>query len=87
MSKLGIMQMLRNFKEDIVAFAKAGAPHVSPESYEKRLSTCADCPHIKDIRCGMCGCIVEEKAKWATADCPDNRWDDEGEGDNTETSE
>jgi hypothetical protein len=28
-------------------------------------------------RCGLCGCLIEHKAKWATASCPDKpkRWE------------
>ena len=28
------------------------------------------------MRCGMCGCLVEHKAKWKTTTCPDSpeRW-------------
>ena len=26
------------------------------------------------MRCGKCGCLLEHKAKWKTADCPDNKW-------------
>ena len=31
------------------------------------------CPHLKKEidRCGICGCLVEHKAKWATSKCPD----------------
>jgi len=87
MGKLSIGKMLLNFAEDIIQYAKMGAPHVSEESYQNRLSDCEACPHLEEYRCGMCGCVVEEKAKWATAECPDNRWTDEGEDSNTEASE
>lgn len=87
MGKLSIRQMLINFKDEVIRYAREGAPHVTEESYENRLATCGTCEHLEKTRCGMCGCVVEEKAKWATAECPDNRWDDEGESHNTEDSE
>ena len=29
------------------------------------------------MRCNLCGCLLEHKAKWKTTTCPDNpqRWD------------
>ena len=87
MGRLSIGRMLLNFAEDVIQYARMGAPHVSEDSYENRLAECEACPHLEEYRCGMCGCVVEEKAKWATAECPDNRWADEGEDNDTETSE
>jgi hypothetical protein len=81
------LKQLKTFKDEVVRFVREGAPIVTSEVYEIRLNTCAECPHLKDYRCGICGCVVEEKAKWETAECPDKRWKDEGEGDNTETGE
>ena len=26
------------------------------------------------MRCGSCGCLLEHKAKWKTADCPMSKW-------------
>jgi hypothetical protein len=87
MSKLSVRQMLLNFKDEVIQYARAGAPHVSGAAYESRLSTCASCPHLEEYRCGMCGCVIEEKAKWATSNCPDNRWEDEGKNNNSEASQ
>ena len=72
-------KMLKDFAKEVHKFAEAGAPHVSTLEYKKRVDACAACPHLKkDIdRCGLCGCLVEHKAKWATAKCPDDppRWE------------
>ena len=74
-----IYDMVRGFVKEAVEYAKQGAPHVSPKQYEKRLKACHDCEHLKKDteRCGLCGCLVEHKAKWATANCPDDpkRWE------------
>ena len=75
-----VYSMVKNFVKEAVNYAKEGAPHVTAHQYEKRLKACYKCPHLKkDIeRCGLCGCLVEHKAKWATANCPDKevqRWD------------
>jgi hypothetical protein len=70
-----LLRMLKTFKDELVEYAKHGAPHVSETEYKTRLKTCMSCPNLKDnTRCGLCGCIVEQKAKWGTSDCPDNKW-------------
>ena len=55
-----------------------GAPNVSPEDYADRLDACKACPHLKEkfMRCGLCGCMIQHKAKWKTTTCPDKpeRW-------------
>ena len=72
--------MVKGFVKEAVKFAKEGAPHVTAKQYEQRLNACFSCPHLKqDVeRCGLCGCLIEHKAKWATTTCPDKeeqRWD------------
>lgn len=70
-----LLKMLKTFKNELVEYAKHGAPNVSELEYKNRLKTCMSCPELKDnYRCGICGCVVEQKAKWATTDCPDNKW-------------
>lgn len=75
-----IYSMVKTFVKEAVTYAKEGAPHVTPHQYEKRLKACHKCPNYKSEieRCGLCGCLVEHKAKWATSRCPDKevqRWD------------
>ena len=31
------------------------------------------------MRCTTCGCKLEQKAKWKTADCPENKWKSQNE--------
>ena len=53
-------------------------PSYIPDDYLERLSECKRCPNlkIKHMRCGLCGCLIQHKAKWKTTDCPDKpgRW-------------
>jgi len=74
-----IYNMVKGFVKEAVEYAKQGAPHVTAKQYEDRLKACYSCEHLKkDVeRCGLCGCLIEHKAKWATASCPDNpkRWE------------
>ena len=90
-----IFQMITNFSRDVVEYVKHGRPNVSIEDYKERLNECNKCPHIKKdkMRCNLCGCLLEHKAKWKTAKCPDKpeRWklqiiDDEKQGDNNSIS-
>ena len=71
-----IFKMIRNFSKDMVKYIKEGAPNVSTNDYAGRLSVCRGCPsYIKaSARCGECGCLLEHKAKWKTAECPLNKW-------------
>ena len=71
-------QMLKNFSKELVNYVKEGAPNVTAIEYAERLDICNKCPHVKkaSMRCGLCGRLLEQKAKWKTTTCPDNpeRW-------------
>ena len=71
-----ILGMVKSFTKDLARYIKEGAPNVSPEDYAIRLDTCSGCEHFKksSMRCGSCGCLLEHKAKWKTADCPMSKW-------------
>ena len=70
-------QMAKSFTKDLAKYVKEGAPNVTPKDYEKRLDTCRSCEFLieKSMRCGACGCLLEHKAKWKTADCPKEKWE------------
>lgn len=73
-----IFTMAKNFSKELAKYIKEGAPNVSNKVYLERLETCNKCPHLikKSMRCGLCGCLLEHKAKWKTTTCPDKpeRW-------------
>lgn len=73
-----LITMAKNFSKDLAKYVAAGAPNVSEKDYEDRLDACSKCVYfIEDrVRCGKCGCLIEHKAKWKTAICPDipSRW-------------
>ena len=73
-----LFQMIRGFTKDLTKYISEGAPNVSAEDYGDRLDACNSCPHLlKDsMKCGICGCLIENKAKWQTTTCPDTppRW-------------
>ena len=74
-----IFKMATNFAKDLCKYIKEGAPNVTNKQYVKRLETCNQCPHLdkERMRCGLCGCLMEHKAKWKTTTCPDKpgRWE------------
>lgn len=50
--------------------------------FESRLAACKACEHSKVtlgvktlIRCGICGCFVEVKARFPNQHCPEDRWE------------
>ena len=73
-----IFKMAKTFAGELAKYIKEGAPNVSNKVYKERLEECNKCPHLIEdsFRCGLCGCLLEHKAKWKTTTCPDNppRW-------------
>lgn len=73
-----IFQMIKNFSKDVILYIKSGQQNVTVEDYKDRLNTCKQCPYLNEekMRCKLCGCLLEHKAKWKTTTCPDNpkRW-------------
>ena len=70
--------MATNFAKDLGKYIKEGAPNVSHSQYTERLEACNTCPNLEkeSMKCTLCGCLVEHKAKWKTTECPDKptRW-------------
>lgn len=79
-------QMIKTFSKELTTFVKEGMPSVSEDDYQDRIDACFKCEHFleKLNRCGLCGCLVEYKARWKTTKCPDDppRWKQQivGEG-------
>ena len=71
-----VFKMLTNFTKEVGTYIKNGAPNVTPDDYRERLETCLSCPSLKRdvMRCTTCGCLMEQKAKWKTATCPEDKW-------------
>lgn len=73
-----MFQMLKSFSTEIAIYIKNGSPNVSEENYTNRLAECHSCENLnkKLMRCNLCGCLIQHKAKWKTTTCPDKpqRW-------------
>tara|TARA_Y100001937_G_scaffold127990_1_gene201958 strand:- start:4611 stop:4928 length:318 start_codon:yes stop_codon:yes gene_type:complete len=92
-----IFNMVSSFARELKTYIANGAPNVTTEDYLERLEVCRKCEHLmkNTMRCGLCGCLLEHKAKWKTSSCPDKptRWKEQildgkrQEGNNTNTSD
>ena len=73
-----LFNMITSFARELKTYVQQGAPNVTTEDYVQRLEACNNCEHIlkPQRRCGLCGCMLEHKAKWKTTTCPDKptRW-------------
>jgi hypothetical protein len=91
-----LFNMISSFARELKTYIAEGAPNVTTEDYVQRLEACDSCEHLirEKMRCGLCGCLLEHKAKWKTTTCPDKptRWTEQildgerQEGDNTNAS-
>ena len=72
------IRLLSNFIKETGKYIANGRPQVTPLQYKERLDICDTCEHLRKTRfsCGLCGCYLGTKAKWATTSCPDKpeRW-------------
>ena len=85
-------QIVRNLAVDhwrsLKAFIKEKQVIVSQEIAEQRWEICKQCPYLKydetnpdtnkkDGRCTECGCFMNIKVHYATAECPIGEWGQE----------
>jgi hypothetical protein len=101
--KPNLLQKAWNFARASAEFIKEGMPVVPEEVYNKRMATCTSCPLLDETNtCNSCGCFMPKKSGWATAFCPEGKWDkykvggngrkinlrknEDGESNNTEVS-
>ena len=83
-------QMVRNIATDhwrsLKAFIKGKQVIVPQDIAESRWEICKQCPHLlydetnpdtnkKDGRCTECGCFMNVKTHYATAECPIDKWE------------
>ena len=82
-------QMVRNIAVDhwkgLKAFIRGKQIITSQEEAERRWKICLECPKLlydetnpdtnkKDGRCTECGCFMNVKVHYATAECPIGKW-------------
>lgn len=47
---------------------------VDAVTHQVRIEKCRDCEHLIGLNCGLCGCFVNDKAKYAMQECPIGKW-------------
>jgi hypothetical protein len=52
----GLLRMALSAAKSLTKFVGSGMKRVPVETREKRLATCASCPHHTGVRCKLCGC-------------------------------
>ena len=85
-------QMIRNIAVDhwksLKSWIKGSQVITTQEEAERRWEICKQCPHLlydqvnpdtnkKDGRCTHCGCFMNVKVHYATAECPIGKWEQE----------
>lgn len=77
-SEPGLLQKGINLAGAVVRHVANGGRLVSDEVYGSRLATCRACASLDVERMvcrePSCGCYVEKKARWASEECPRQRW-------------
>jgi hypothetical protein len=78
MQEPGLLRKAANFGKAVVKHVASGRKVVDEQTYQARLETCRDCPSLDQdkmvCREKTCGCYVERKAKWASQQCPLEKW-------------
>lgn len=67
----GILAKIASLTGAVRDHIKAGLPLVDEPSFAARMATCETCPHLQGTHtCGVCGCNLNLKARWAEQKCP-----------------
>jgi hypothetical protein len=70
----GLLRMAVSAVRSMTRFAGSGFKTASPDSVQKRLRTCASCEHHTGVRCKICGCFTNIKARLLQEECPIGKW-------------
>lgn len=69
-----LLHMAVSATKAMAKFIKSGMKLVPPTIYEERLQTCAGCGYHSGLRCRICGCFTNMKAKMPHEKCPVDKW-------------
>jgi tetratricopeptide (TPR) repeat protein len=70
----GLLRMAVSATQAMMKFLGSGLKTVSSAARERRLRTCAACPHHTGLRCRLCGCFTNVKARLPYEECPLGKW-------------
>ena len=63
-----------NFAAAVTKYVKSGMQNTLEEDFAERMKICEGCEWRSNNRCMKCGCFIDKKASWASADCPIGKW-------------
>lgn len=70
----GLLRMAVSAARSMSKFVGSGFKTVPLATLQGRLRTCAVCPHHTGIRCRICGCFTNAKARLVHEQCPIGKW-------------
>ena len=70
----GWLRMALTAAKSMAKFVGSGFKMVPAQTLQRRLRTCAACDHHTGLRCRLCGCFTNAKARMAHEECPIHKW-------------
>jgi hypothetical protein len=70
----GLLRMALSAALAMGKFLGSGLKTASRELVQQRLHTCAACEHHTGVRCRICGCFTQVKARLPHEECPIGKW-------------
>lgn len=63
-----------SFAKAVTKYVATGGKKVGESNFAERMAICDNCEYRSGSKCLKCGCFLEMKASWASADCPIGKW-------------
>jgi tetratricopeptide (TPR) repeat protein len=70
----GLLKMAFTAAQAMAKFVGSGFQTTDPSLRARRLQACASCEHHTGLRCRVCGCFTDAKARLPHEDCPLGKW-------------
>jgi len=69
-----LLKMAISVAKSMAKYVGSGLATVTAEIYYRRVKTCAGCEHHTGVRCRVCGCFTQIKARLPHENCPLEKW-------------
>ena len=70
----GLLRMAIAAAKSLAKQVGSGLKTVSPQTYQRRVQTCVGCEPFTGVRCRVCGCFTQIKARLPHERCPLEKW-------------
>jgi tetratricopeptide (TPR) repeat protein len=70
----GLLRMALSAAKSLGKFVGSGFRFAAADTVRRRLETCAACEHHTGLRCRLCGCFTNAKARLDHEECPIGKW-------------